>query len=69
MPDVFIVDSVPPGALNELDPVLRQLRRTGRTRTVLGVRDVLDDRNTVRREWAALANEAVIERRLDAVWV
>ncbi len=69
VPDVFIVDNVPRGALNELDPVLRQLRRTGRTRTVLGLRDVLDDPDTVRRQWAALANEAVIESCLDAVWV
>jgi predicted glycosyltransferase len=68
-PDVFIVDNVPRGALNELDPVLHELRRAGRTRTVLGLRDVLDDPEAVRRQWAALSNEAVIERCLDAVWV
>jgi predicted glycosyltransferase len=69
VPDVFIVDNVPRGALNELDPVLHELRRSGRTRTVLGLRDVLDAPDTVRRQWDALANEAVIERCLDAVWV
>ena len=68
-PDVFIVDNVPRGALNELDPVLDRLRRENRTRCVLGMRDILDAPATVRRQWAALGNEAVIERSYDAVWV
>ena len=42
-PDVLIVDNVPRGAVRELDPALAQLRRSGRTRCVLGLRDVLDE--------------------------
>ena len=68
-PDVLIVDNVPRGALNELDPVLERLRRDGETRCVLGLRDILDAPETVRRQWDALDNEAVIERCFDAVWV
>ena len=68
-PDVFIVDNVPRGALNELDPVLDRLRCEGRTRCALGMRDILDAPETVHAEWAALGNEAVIERSYDAVWV
>ena len=68
-PDVFIVDNVPRGALNELDPVLRRLRAEGQTRCVLGLRDILDAPEVVRKQWAKLDNEAVIERFFDAVWV
>ena len=68
-PDVFIVDNVPRGALNELDPVLERLRHGGETRCVLGLRDILDEPEAVRRQWAKLDNEAVIERFFDAVWV
>ena len=68
-PDVLIVDNVPRGALNELDPVLERLRREGETRCVLGLRDILDAPEVVRRQWTTLDNEAVIERCFDAVWV
>src|SRR6266545_2606828 len=48
-PDVLIVDNVPRGAVRELDPVLDALRAEGRTRLVLGLRDVLDDPVTLQR--------------------
>jgi predicted glycosyltransferase len=50
-PDLLIVDNVPLGALKELDPVLRSKRSEGRTQCVLGLRDVLDNPEAVRREW------------------
>jgi predicted glycosyltransferase len=68
-PDVLIVDKVPRGVLRELDPTLRRLRSAGRTRCVLGLRDVLDDPESVRFEWCAEANEAAIGDFYDAVWV
>src|SRR6266487_40023 len=46
-PDVLIVDTVPRGALRELDPVLESLRARGRTRLVLGLRDVLGEPATL----------------------
>ena len=68
-PDVLIVDNVPRGALRELDPVLESLRARGRTRLVLGLRDVLDDPITVQREWARAQNQDAVRRYYDAVWV
>src|SRR3989442_3880914 len=54
-PDAFIVDKLPRGALRELDPALELLRRRGQTRCVLGLRDVLDDPESVQRDWLATA--------------
>ncbi|MBK8250548.1 MAG: glycosyltransferase [Gemmatimonadetes bacterium] len=68
-PDVFIVDNVPRGALGELEPTLRMLRRDGRTRCVLGLRDILDDPTHVRAEWNRAGNVATIRQYYDAVWV
>jgi predicted glycosyltransferase len=68
-PDVFIVDHLPRGALQELDPSLVDLRRRGLTRCVLGLRDVLEDPARVQADWAAAANEAVIRDYYDAVWI
>src|SRR5262245_28052511 len=66
-PDALIVDKVPRGALGELQPALATLR--GRTHCVLGLRDVLDDPNTVRREWDEAENEDAVRQYYDAVWV
>lgn len=68
-PDVFIVDNVPTGAAGELTRVLEKLRKKGRTRCVLGLRDILDEPEAVKRQWAKADNEAAIERYFDEVWV
>ena len=68
-PDVFIVDKVPRGAVNELDPALASLRTNGRTRCVLGLRDVLDEPAAVRREWREAGGDEAIAAWYDAVWV
>ncbi|HPG26825.1 MAG: glycosyltransferase [Spirochaetaceae bacterium] len=68
-PDLLVVDNVPRGAQGELDATLERLRADGRTHVVLGLRDVLDEPEAVRREWRGLGNEEVIERLFDAVWV
>src|SRR5436189_4625504 len=68
-PDVLIVDAVPRGALRELDPVLESLRARGRTRLVLGLRDVLDEPARLQREWARAQNQEAVRRYYDAVWV
>jgi predicted glycosyltransferase len=68
-PDLFLVDNVPNGALGELLPVLERLRREGRTRTVLGLRDVLDEPAAVRREWRERGNVRTVVEVYDAVWV
>jgi predicted glycosyltransferase len=68
-PDVFIVDKVPRGAVNELDPALESLRQNWRTRCVLGLRDVLDEPAAVRREWREAASDEAIGKYYDAIWV
>jgi predicted glycosyltransferase len=68
-PDVLIVDNVPRGALLELEPTLHHLRAGGRTKCVLGLRDVLDEPDAMRREWSRLANEEAIKQFYHEVWV
>lgn len=68
-PDVFIADNVPRGAQHELDGALELLRRRGRTRCVLGLRDVLDTPAQVAHEWARAENFATIRRHYSAIWV
>jgi predicted glycosyltransferase len=68
-PDVLIVDKVPRGAGHELDLTLSTLRSHGRCQFVLGLRDVLDDPQTVRREWREAATEEAIRAHYDSVWI
>lgn len=67
-PDVFLADNVPRGAMGELDRTLEYLHGLG-TRCVLGLRDVLDDPETVRREWSRLGNEETIGHYYHQVWI
>ncbi len=68
-PDVLIVDKTPRGAQGELGPALEALRETGRTRCVLGLRDILDEPARVLRDWQEARTTEAIERYYDAIWV
>jgi predicted glycosyltransferase len=68
-PNLFIADKVPLGAFNELLPALKAFESSGRTRAVLGLREVLDDPQTVAREWRTGGYEAAIRRYYDRIWV
>ena len=68
-PDLFMVDNVPRGALNELVPALEHLAGSGSSRCVLGLRDIIDDPESVRREWAQRSNYEAIGDFYDAVWI
>lgn len=68
-PDVMIVDNVPRGALDELDPVLTTLNARGKARCVLGLRDVLDEPEVVRQEWERRKNLPAIDWHYDEVWI
>lgn len=53
-PDVLLVDHMPHGAMGELVDTLEALRGSGqRTQIVLGLRDIVDEPETVRRTWGA----------------
>src|SRR5687767_9592448 len=71
-PDLFIVDKLPRGVVGELVGVLEELKRRragGRTRCVLGLRDVLDAPEATRREWSDARNDLAVEEYYDAVWI
>ncbi len=68
-PDVLIVDKVPLGAFKELKPSLQLLRERGKARCILGLREVLDDPATTRREWRDADNDVVIGDYYDSIWV
>jgi predicted glycosyltransferase len=54
-PDVVLVDHMPVGALGELKPLLeRASRLASRPRLYLGLRDVLDAPDVIRRAWRDL---------------
>ncbi|TAL03132.1 MAG: glycosyltransferase [Verrucomicrobia bacterium] len=68
-PDVFIVDHLPLGAAHELERALRHCQRHQQTRCVLGVRDILQDPDTVHRSWATETNLNAIGEFYDAIWI
>lgn len=68
-PDLFIVDKVARGVGGELDQPLARLRHIGRTRTVLGLRDVLDAPTVTRQDWKRDGCTAAIRDLYDAVWI
>lgn len=68
-PDLLIVDKVPRGARNELEPALADLRTTGRARCVLGLRDVLDGTTAARNDWRRQWATEAVAHYYDAVWV
>jgi predicted glycosyltransferase len=67
-PDVMLVDKHPVGVRGELRPALHALRPTG-GRVVLGLRDILDDAESVAEEWAATGVIEEMERYVDRVLV
>ena len=68
-PDLLIVDKEPTGFRGELLPTLEWLRLRGRTRTVLGLRDVLDDPTVLAAEWARKGAVQAAETLYDEIWV
>lgn len=68
-PDVLIVDKVARGVCDELEPALCRLRGGGRTRCVLGLRDVLDDMSSTVSEWQTSRTTEAISDLYDEVWV
>lgn len=67
-PDVFLVDNFPLGTRLELLPALRELRHRP-TRTVLGLRDVVDPPEKVRKDWGRDGIFDIVERFYDRILV
>ena len=68
-PDVLIVDKEPTGFRGELLPTLRYLSAQGKTKLVLGLRDVLDEPHVLAAEWARKQAVEATEAYYDEIWV
>jgi predicted glycosyltransferase len=69
-PDVLVVDHAPLGMKGELVPALEFLRRKlPRSRIVLGLRDILDEPEVVRRTWREQRIYEVLEHYYDHILV
>lgn len=69
-PHLFIVDKEPLGLQKEILPTLQWLRRSHpRTRTVLGLRDIMDDAQTIRNAWRKKGIYKVLEDLYSEIWV
>jgi predicted glycosyltransferase len=68
-PDLLLVDHEPGGVMGELEPALRRIRAEGGTRTVLGLRDILDAPDRVAHSWAANGTDRMVRDLYDQVLV
>lgn len=68
-PDIIIVDKEPTGFRGELRPALEWLHKTGNTKLVLGLRDVLDGPELLAEEWERKNAVQAMEKYYDEVWV
>lgn len=69
-PHMLIVDKEPLGLKKEVLPTLQWLRRCRpTTRTILGLRDVMDDRQTVRQDWQKKGIYDILEDLYSEIWV
>lgn len=67
-PDLLVVDKVAHGFAGELEPAL-PLLRTGGTRLVLGLRDILDAPTAAAAEWRRLQTTEALREHYDEAWV
>ncbi len=67
-PDIFIVDKEPLGLRGELEETLRYLK-SQRCTLVLGLRDVMDSPELLRKEWSRTDMAGKIDELYDDIWV
>jgi len=67
-PDIMIVDKEPMGLHDELEDTLHELKKAGTT-LVLGLRDVMDSQQLLKREWQPKNMVARIDNIYDNIWV
>jgi predicted glycosyltransferase len=68
-PHLFLVDKEPLGLLGEVAKTLRLLKRRGGCRLVLGLRDIMDDPDSLAQEWGRKGVIPALNRLYDHVWV
>ena len=69
-PQLFIVDKEPLGLKREVLPALQWLKRNRPgTRTILGLRDIMDDAETTRQEWRQKGVYEILEELYSEIWI
>ena len=69
-PHLFIVDKEPLGLKKEILPTLKWLRRCRPdTRTILGLRDIMDDAETVKKDWREKKVYEHLEKLYSEIWI
>lgn len=69
-PDLFIVDKEPLGLKKEVLPTLIWLKnKLKKTRTILGLRDILDESSVIRKDWQEKDVYRYLESLYDEIWV
>jgi len=67
-PDLFLVDKEPLGLRGEVASTLEELKRAG-THLVLGLRDIMDEPESLETEWAHKGVPPALEGLYDQIWV
>jgi predicted glycosyltransferase len=69
-PHLFIVDKEPLGLKKEVLPTLRWIRRSlPHARTILGLRDIMDDAETIRRDWWKRNVYDNLDKLYSEIWI
>jgi len=70
LPDLMIVDKEPQGLKKEVLPALEWIKdHLKQTKTILGLRDIMDDADTVKTDWHKKNIYSTIENLYSEVWV
>jgi predicted glycosyltransferase len=70
LPDLFIVDKEPQGLKKEVLPALEWIaEHSPKTRTILGLRDIMDEAGTVIEDWEEKGVYQTIAELYDEVWI
>ncbi|MES0445586.1 MAG: glycosyltransferase [Desulfobacterales bacterium] len=68
-PHLFIVDKEPLGLKKEVLPTLKWMRRCQpNARTILGLRDIMDDAETIKKIWKDKGVYDILDTLYDEVW-
>jgi len=69
-PNLFIVDKEPLGLKREILPTLKWLKKAcPHTRTVLGLRDIMDDAKTIKELWKRKKIYQALDKYYSEIWV
>ena len=69
-PNLFIVDKEPLGLKREVLPTLEWLKEfSPETTSILGLRDILDDAEVIRKDWQAKNVYSYLEKLYDEIWI